>query len=96
MDDPKAKLYKSVRKSLTEIYEDKSEAFDPASVSEDPYKDLDDVNETDLRKYQMKVKAEKEQIKRGYSCVQDRVNNWKQKFSEAVTTGRRNSSGQII
>ena len=96
MDDPKAKLYKSVRKSLTEIYEDKSEAFDPASVSENAYKDLDDVNETDLRKYQMNVKAEKEQIKRGYSCVQDRVNSWKQKFSEAVTTGRRNSSGQII
>ena len=63
---------------------------------DDPYKDLDDVNETDLRGYQAKVKTEKKQIKRGYSCVQDRVKNWRQKFSKAVTTGRRNSSGQII
>ena len=53
----------------------------PASVNEDPYKDLDDVNEFDLRKYQVKVKAEKEQIQRGYSRVQERVKSLRQKFS---------------
>ena len=36
-------------------------------VSENLYNDLDDVNETALWEYQVKVKTEKEQIKRGYS-----------------------------
>ena len=46
----KVKLYENVRKGLAEIYEDEPEAFGPASVSENPYKYLDDVNEFDLRK----------------------------------------------
>ena len=45
----KVKLYESVRKSLAETYEDEPEVFGPASVSKTPYKDLDNVNETDLR-----------------------------------------------
>ena len=68
----KFKLYESVRKGLAEIYEDQPKAFGPASVSENPYKDLDDVNQMDLREYQVKVKTEKEQIKREYSRVQER------------------------
>ena len=56
----KVKLYESVRKGLAEIYEDEPDTFGPASVSENPYKDLDDVNEFDLREYQVKVKIEKE------------------------------------
>ena len=55
----KVKLYESVRKCLAEIYVDEPEACGPASVSENPYKDLDDVNEIDLREYQAKVKTEK-------------------------------------
>ena len=46
-----------------------------------PCKDLDDVNEFDLREYQVKVKTEKEQIKRRNSCVQERIKNLRQKFS---------------
>ena len=42
----KVKLYESVRKGLEEIYEYEPEAFGPTSVSENSYKDLDDVNET--------------------------------------------------
>ena len=53
------------------------------------------VNEIDLREYQVKVKTEKEQIKRQYSRVQERVKNLRHKYSEAVTTGRRNGSKQI-
>ena len=43
---PKLRLKRSesVKKSLTEIDEDEPEAFGPASVSENPYKDLDNVN----------------------------------------------------
>ena len=41
----KVKLYESVRKNLAAIYEDEPEVFGPASVSENPYKDLGDVNE---------------------------------------------------
>ena len=69
-----------MRKGLAEIYEDEPEAFGPSLVSENPYKDLDDVNEIDLREYQVKVKREKEQIKREYSRVQERVNNLRQIF----------------
>ena len=54
------KLNESVRKSLAEIHKDESEAFGPASVGENRYKDLDNINGTDLRKYQVKVKIEKE------------------------------------
>ena len=77
----KVKLYESVRKGQAEIYEDEPDTFGPASVSKNPCKDLDDVNEFDLREYQVKVKAEKEQIKRGYSRVQERVKNLRQKCS---------------
>ena len=45
----KVKLYESVRKGLAEIYEVEPDAFGPASVSENPCKDLDDVNGFDLR-----------------------------------------------
>ena len=45
----KVKLYESVRKCLAEIYEVEPEAFGPVSVSENPYKDLDDVHEIDFR-----------------------------------------------
>ena len=51
----KVKLYEIVRKSLAEKYEDEPEAAGPASVSENPFKDLDDVNEIDLREYKVKV-----------------------------------------
>ena len=64
-----------MRKDLAEIYEDEPVAFGRASVGENPYKDLDDVNEIDLREYQVKVKTKKEQIKRGYSHVSERVKN---------------------
>ena len=64
----KVKWHESVRKGLAEIYEDEPDAFGPASVSENPYKDLDDVNEFDLREYQVKVKTEKEQIKRRFEA----------------------------
>ena len=50
-------------------------------MSENPYKDLDDVYKFDLKKYQVKVNAEKEQIQRGYSRVQERVKNLRQKLS---------------
>ena len=56
----KVKLYESVRKGLAEIYEDEPDTFGPASVSANPYKDLDEVNKCDLREYQVKVKIEKE------------------------------------
>ena len=51
------------------------------SVSENPYQDLDDVNEIDLRECRVKVKTEKELIKRGCFRVQKRVKNLRQKFS---------------
>ena len=46
-------------KGLAEIYEDEPEVFGPASVSKNPYKDLDEVNKIDLREYQVKVKTAK-------------------------------------
>ena len=39
-----------LRKSLAEIYGNEPEVFDPASVGENPYKNLD-VNEIDLRRF---------------------------------------------
>ena len=48
-----------------------------------------------MREYIAKVNKEKEQIKKGYSRVQERVKNLRQKFSEAVTAGRTSGSGQI-
>ena len=45
--------------------------------------------------YKVKVKTEKEQIKGGYSRVQEKVKNLRQTFPEAVITDRRRGSGQI-
>ena len=50
-----------MRKGQVEIYKDEPEAFGLASVSENPYKDLDDIDEIDFREYKVKVKTEKEQ-----------------------------------
>ena len=47
----KVKLCENVRKGLVEIYEGEPDAFGHASVSENPYKDLDDANEFDLSEY---------------------------------------------
>ena len=82
-----------MKKSLAEIYEDESEMFGPASVTGNPYKDLEYVNEIDLRKYEVTIRTKKEQIKRGYFCVQETVNNLRQRFSEAATAVRRTGSG---
>ena len=49
----KVKLYENVSKRVAEIYEDKPETFGPHSASENPYKDLNDVNEIDFREYQV-------------------------------------------
>ena len=65
-------------KSLAEIYRNEPEAFNPVSVKKIPYKNLD-VNEIDLREYQVKVKTEKKQM-RGYSRVQERVKNLRRNF----------------
>ena len=68
----KVKLYESVRKRLGEIYEDEPDEFGPASVSENPYKDLDDVNEFDLREYQRESKDRKgTNTKRIFSCPRE-------------------------
>ena len=94
----KVKLYENVRKSLAKIYEDEPEQFGPVSLSTNPHAgiDDDDVNDVDLKEYQIKIKTEKELIKRGYARVQEKVKVLRQKFSEAVTTGRRSGSGQIV
>ena len=47
----KVKLYESVRKALAEICEDGPKASSPASVRENPYKDLEGVNEMGLTKF---------------------------------------------
>ena len=75
----KVKLCESVRKRLAETYEDGPEAFGPASVSEIPYKDLNDVNEIE-KENKVKLKTKKEQIKRGHSCVQESVTNLRKNF----------------
>ena len=70
-----------MRKGQAEIYEEEPDAFGPASASENPYKDLDDVNDIDLREYKVKVKTEREQIKRKYSRVQEKGRNLRQEIS---------------
>ena len=54
------------------------------------------MNDVDLKEYQIKIKTEKELINRGYTRVQEKVKVLRQKFSEAVTTGTRSGSGQIV
>ena len=54
------------------------------------YKDLDDVNENELREYEVKVKAKAARYSQKIKDIlkSKRVNNLRQKFSEAATTGR--------
>lgn len=82
-----------MRKSLAEIFEDEPEAFDPASVIYNLFKDFYDIKGIDLREYQVRGEIEKKQIEGGYSCVEERVKNLRQRFSEAVITARRSGSG---
>ena len=41
----KIKIFESVRKNLAKVYEDEPGTLGLTSVSENPYKDLNDVNE---------------------------------------------------
>ena len=68
----KSNYMKLWEKGLVEIYEDEPDAVVPNLVSENPYENLDDINDFDLREYQVKVKTENEQIKIRYSRVHER------------------------
>ena len=92
----KVKLYENVRKSLAKIYEDESDQFGPVSLFTNPHAgiDDDDVNDVDLKEYQIKIKTEKELIKRRYTRVQEKVKVLRQKFSEAFTKGEEVEVGR--
>ena len=95
----KPKLYKVLRKEMARIYQDEPSYFGPVSADPFCFKSKDAMNENELleeKRISQQRKIDKALIKRGYTRVQEKHKEIRQKFSEAVTSVRRSGSGKII
>lgn len=97
----RVKQYESVRVALANIYTTDTTLFGPPSVISSPLFSVnDEYLEEEMKHQKQKLlkqrQEEKNQIKKGYQRVQEKLKEIRQNFSTAVTTGRRSGSGKII
>ena len=69
--------------------------FGPVTVSECP-KPLQDMNNKELKEFNVMVKLEKSPIKKGYDRVKQKIKALWQDYQTAVNTSTRSGSGKII
>ena len=90
----KVKQYEAVREAMARVYEDQPSYFGPISV---PELDEDDLQDEGRKKMAIKNQKEaREQIKKGYIRVKEKLKEIRQNFSNAITTGSRSGSGKIV
>ena len=97
----KPKLYECLREEMAQIYQDEPNYFGPVNITANPFcfKSKDAMNENELleeKRISQQKKIDKALIRRGYTRVQEKLKEIRQKFSEAVTSGRRSGSGKVI
>ena len=56
----------------------------------------EDFQESQRKELVERVKSEKALIKKGYSRVMEKIEELRQKFSNAVKTGSRSGSGKLV
>ena len=94
-DGDKPRMYKELRESMAEIYQDVDvKIFEPVNVT--------DFNENtksniDQNKNIVTIWREKKELMiRGRNRIIEKVEDIRQNFSKAVTTGTRSRSGNIV
>ena len=89
----KVKQYEEIHKNLARKYKEES-FFRIESLSEKSHEGFStDEKKVEFRK---KLQREREGIKKGYNRVLEKIKDIHQRFSMAVTTGRRSGSGKVI
>eukprot|EP00794_Sanderia_malayensis_P004367 gene4367-4948_t len=86
---------------MARIYKDEPSLFWPIQIVVDPFcsRPKECLNEEELIEEQKVVQQKKIDvalIKRGYTHIQEKIKEIRQKFSEAVTSGQRSGSGKIV
>ncbi len=82
-----------MREEMARIYQDKLSYFWPIIITPDPFyaKSRDAMSEHEFlgeKGISQQRKVEKALMKRGYTRLQEKLKEIRQKFSEAVTSGR--------
>ena len=85
----KSKQYESVRVILASKYAEDTTLFGPKDIK--PIQDGEDRDE-----YLKRQEDDKLKIRKGYLGVLEKIKALRQKFSTAVTTGRRSGSGKMV
>ena len=86
-------FYGEIRKMMSINFDDSD--FGPVTVSECP-KPLQDMNDKELKEFNVMVKLEKSAIKKGYDRVKEKIKALRQDYRTAVNTGTRSGSGKIV
>jgi hypothetical protein len=85
----KNKQYEAVRAILASKYAEDTTLFGPKNIK--PIEDGEDRDE-----YLERQEDDKLKIRKGYSRVLEKIKALRQKFSTAVTSGRRSGSGKMV
>lgn len=86
----KVKLYEALRVEMAKEY---SDFFGPMEISPLPEDCEDETEKVDKNVY---LEQERKKVKKGYSRVMEKVKDIRQRFSKAITSGRRSGSGKIV
>ncbi len=97
----RVKQYECVRVALANIYAADTTLFGPPSVVSSPLFSLNDESlDVEAKREKQRLlkqrQEERNQIKKGYQRVQEKLKEIRQNFSTAVTTGRRSGSGKVV
>ena len=94
-DGDKPAMYKELRGSMAEIYQDVDvKIFGPVKVTD--FNENTKSNVDQNKNIETIWKEEKEFMIRGRNIIIEKVKDIRQNFSKAVTTGTRSGSGKIV
>ena len=89
----KTKQHEAVRKATAKKYCSIDVSwFRPEATTLIP----DDIEESQKEELNKQEKSEKVMIKKGYSRVMEKIKEWSQRFSNAITRGSRSGSGKLV
>ena len=94
-DGDKSRMYKELRESMTEIYQD-ADAKISGPVNVTDFNENTKSNADQNKNIETIWKVEKELMIRGRNRIIEKAKDIRQNFSKAVTTGTRSGSGKIV
>ena len=97
-DGDRTVQYSWLREEMARMFAAEDETlFGPVDVySPDPEVPVTKMSQEEKHEYQRRLKVDKDNIKKAYARIKEKVKDIRQSFSHAVTTGRRSGSGKIV